>query len=159
MFIDVWCIQTCNIHILSLFMDMDSSHFPNEALTMSPDCSFSAWAFNHSRDHLEKVALLLCFSHQYMGQAPGTLANCKRSTTYFPHQLPRPLHAYTFWLHYNFLINAKFVGLIIFFTCVGRMQFLRKAARRPTEAYVPSSMRTACLTWLLKDSETDEMSN
>ena len=84
-FIDVWHTQTCRTHVHSLFMDMHSSHFPNGAFTMSPDCSVSVWAFSHSSDHLEKVAWLLWFSHWYMGQAPGTLANCKLSTTHFPH--------------------------------------------------------------------------
>lgn len=41
------------------------------------------------------------------------------------------------------------------FTCVGRGQLLRKVA----EASVPNSTQTTRPTWLLKDSETAEISN
>lgn len=89
MFIAAWHIHTCKTHIYNLVTDRNSSHFPNEAFSMSSDGSSSVWAFTHSSDHWRRLPCS-CGLRTSTWKSPGTRSNGKGSTTSFPHQLPLP---------------------------------------------------------------------
>lgn len=116
----------------------------------------SLWAFHTRRRLLGSCDL-------FPSDRDSLLGHCQLQMQYswFSTSAPcAPPPAHTFWCILIFRFMLKCVAFDHFvFTCVGRGQLLRKAARKSAEAYVPNSTQTTCLTWLLKGSETAEMSN
>lgn len=140
----------------NLFPDRSHSPFPNVAASRSPDGTFLSLGFSHP----EKVARFLWLVPEWPGQPARTLPTANAVLLIFYVSPLRPPPAHTFWCILIFRFMLKCVAFDHFvFTCVGRGQLLRKAARKSAEAYVPNSTQTTCLTWLLKGSETAEMSN